>query len=204
MSNARSLITAGIVLAVGVIATAQAPAQGGRRGGGPGGPVAPPLQLTVSGFADGTVIPPQFTASSQKPVSPAMTWTNVPAGTQSFVIHLRDPDVTRNKTAEDQMHWMLWNIPGTATGIPEGVAQAPELPDGTRQASASGLGVFRAPGAPATGPVHHYTFELFALDTKLDVANTGDPFEVRKAVLDAMSGHVLGKAAYVGLFHRTQ
>ena len=77
------------------------------------------------------------------------------------------------------------------------------LPDGSRQTSASGP-VYRGPGAPATGPMHHYTFEIYALDTKLDVQGTADAFETRAAVMKAMQGHILGKAVYVGLFRRPQ
>ena len=191
-----------LLLSAAMIAQAPAAGQAGRRGGGAGAPAAPPMALTVAGFPDGGVMMGRYTVSVEKPVSPPMSWTNVPAGTQSFVMHLRDPDVTRNRTAEDQMHWLLWNIPGTATSLPEGITEAAELADGTRQVSASGR-VYRVPGAAANAPMHHYTFELFALDIKLEVPNAGDPFEVRKAVLEAMSGHVLGKAAYVGLYHRS-
>ena len=78
-----------------------------------------------------------------------------------------------------------------------------ELRDGRRQGSASGP-VYRGPGAPANGPFHHYTFELYALDTKLDVPQ-GTPQEAantRMAVVNAMDGHVLGKAVLVARFHR--
>ena len=62
--------------------------------------------------------------------------------------------------------------------------------------------VYRGPGAPANGPLHHYTFEVFALDTKLDVTAATDPFETRTNVFKAMQGHVLGKAVMFGLFRR--
>ena len=193
-------IVSAILATLGLTAGAD---QGGRRGGGPGAPVGPPMAVAIPAFADGTVIPDKYTANSSSPVSPEINWTNAPPGTQSLVLHMRDPDVTRNRTVEDQLHWLVWNIPPAAKGLPENVAKGPELPDGSRQTSASGP-VYRAPGAPATAPMHHYTFEVFALDITLDVANGEDPFEVRKAVLSAMNGHVLGKGAYVGLFHRTQ
>jgi Raf kinase inhibitor-like YbhB/YbcL family protein len=116
---------------------------------------------------------------------------------------MHDIDVARNKTFDDQAHWVVWNIPGTATGLPEGVPKGETLPDGSHQISASGP-VYRGPGAPATGPLHHYVFEIFALDTKLDVAATADAFETRAAVMKAAQGHILGKATYVGLFRRPQ
>ena len=97
------------------------------------------------------------------------------------------------------MHWLVWSIPGSATGLPENVPKGADRPDGSHQISASGP-VYRGPGAPASGPVHHYTFELFALDTKLDVQAGADAWVTRAAVWKAMQGHVLGKAVYVGLF----
>jgi Raf kinase inhibitor-like YbhB/YbcL family protein len=97
----------------------------------------------------------------------------------------------------------MWNIPATATGLPENVPKGASLPDGSQQISASGP-VYRGPGAPATGPQHHYTFEIYALDTKLDVQGTADAFETRAMVMKAMQGHILGKAVYVGLFKRPQ
>lgn len=184
-----------------VLGAAQAPQAGGQATGqAPAAPPARPMTLTSTAFPDGDEIPVRFTQAGPQ-TSPALSWTNAPAGTVSFVLHMRDPDVARNKTTEDQLHWLVWNIPGSATGLPEGVPQGAELPDGSRQVSASGP-VYRGPGAPATGPRHHYTFEIYALDTKLDVAPAADAFETRTAVFKAMQGHVLGKAVYVGLFHR--
>jgi hypothetical protein len=86
--------------------------------------------------------------------------------------------------------------------LPEGFQQG-ELPDGTRQVSLRGNG-YMGPGAPA-GPYHHYTFELYAVDMKLDVAQPASPQQAndtRIAVINAMDGHVLGKAILVGRFHQ--
>ena len=160
------------------------------------------MTLTTTAFPDGAQIPAKYTQAGEQ-VSPALTWTNTPAGTVTFLLHMHDIDVARNKTTDDQAHWVLWNIPGTATGLPEGVPKGETLPDGSHQISASGP-VYRGPGAPATGPLHHYVFEVFALDTKLDVAATADAFETRAAVMKAIQGHVLGKATYMGLFRRPQ
>jgi Raf kinase inhibitor-like YbhB/YbcL family protein len=111
---------------------------------------------------------------------------------------------SRNKTTDDQLHWLVWNIPASTTSLPEGVPQGPDLKDGSHQTSASGS-MYRGPGAPATGPLHHYVFEIFALDTKLDIAGGGaDPFDTRAKVLAAIQGHVVGKAVYLGLFHRPE
>jgi hypothetical protein len=160
------------------------------------------MTLTSPAFPDGDPIPVKHTQAGEQ-ISPELRWTNVPPGTVTFVLHMRDPDVARNRTTEDQLHWLVWNIPGTAAGLPEGVPKGETLADGSLQTSASGP-VYRGPGAPATGPMHHYTFELYALDTKLDVAHAADPFETRNVVMKAIQGHVLGKAVYVGLFRRPQ
>jgi Raf kinase inhibitor-like YbhB/YbcL family protein len=174
----------------------------------PAGGAAPPpaMVLTVQGFEDGGEIPVRFSqaapgAAPGEGTSPAMSWTNVPAGTQSFVLNMRDLDVARNRTTEDQAHWVVWNIPAGTTSLPEGLPRGSQLPDGSYQISATGP-VYRGPGAPATGPRHHYMFEIYALDTKLDVRPTEDAFETRANVMRAMQGHVLGKAVYGGLFRR--
>jgi Raf kinase inhibitor-like YbhB/YbcL family protein len=195
------IVTAAAVTAVGVSA-AQDPARGGGGQRSGGGPPAPAMTLKTTAFPDGGQIPVKYTQAGEQ-ISPALTWTNTPPNTQSFVLHMHDPEVARNRTTDDQVHWLVWNIPATATGLPEGVPQGADLKDGSHQISASGP-VYRGPGAPATGPMHHYTFEIYALDTKLDVTATADAFETRTNVMKAMQGHVLGKAVYMGLFHRPQ
>ena len=161
-----------------------------------------PMILTIGAWQDGGLIPLKFTQAGEQ-VSPELKWTNVPAGTVTFVVNMLDPDVSVQRTTDTQPHWIVWNIPGTATGLPEGVKPGGDLPDGSHQISASGP-QYRGPGAAATGPLHHYTVEVYALDTKLDVQPTADAFETRANVMKAMQGHVLGKAVYGGLFKRPQ
>jgi Raf kinase inhibitor-like YbhB/YbcL family protein len=184
---------------------AAAPAVGQAPAGG-AAPAQPAMVLTVQGFADGGEIPVRFSqaaagAAPGEGTSPAISWTNVPSGTQSFVLNMRDLDVARNRGTEDQAHWVVWNIPAGTTSLPEGMPRGSQLPDGSYQISATGP-VYRGPGAPATGPRHHYMFEIYALDAKLDVMPTADAFETRANVFRAMQGHVLGKAVYGGLFRR--
>ena len=184
-----------VVLAVPLPAQQAAPA--------PAAPAAPGFTLTIAGWPDGDDIPLKFTQAVTAPVSPAMSWSNVPAGTRSFVLHFHDPDVSINKTTATQVHWLVWGIPGTATGMTENVPQGAQLADGSRQISASGQ-IYRGPGARAAGPKHHYTFELYALDTTIDVPMGANEQETRSAVLAAIQGHILGKAVYTGLFKRPQ
>ena len=203
--HTRNCFALAIVFALGVTMTAQE--RGGAGAPAQGAPAAAPaMTLTIPGFPDGGQIPVKFSQAAEgaapgEGTSPAMTWANVPAGTQSFVLHMHDLDVARNRTTDDQAHWVVWNIPATSTGLPEGVPRGAKLPDGSYQISATGP-VYRGPGAPATGPHHHYMFEIYALDTKLDVQPLTDAFDTRAAVMKAMQGHILGKAVYGGLFRR--
>jgi hypothetical protein len=159
--------------------------------------------MTTTAWEDGGAIPNKYTgAAATAAVSPELKWSQVPPGTQSFVLLMHDPEPVLAKGSKmDITHWLIWNIPGTSTGLAEGVASG-ELPDGSRQVSLR-ANAYMGPGAPA-GPYHHYTFELYALDTKLEVPQ-GTPQEAaatRTAVVNAMDGHVLGKAVLVARFHR--
>jgi Raf kinase inhibitor-like YbhB/YbcL family protein len=171
-------------------------------------PPAPttPLTMTVEGFSDGGTIPLKYTAAAPglargDGISPAITWKNVPAGTRGFVLNMHDVDSVQKKGAEDQVHWFVWNIPADSTGLPEGVPKGGQLPDGTYQTSTSGP-FYRPAGGRVTALPHHYIFELYALDTKIDMKPAADPFETRAEVLRGIEGHVLGKAVYVGVFRR--
>jgi len=205
-------LTGGLVVATVMLTAALALAQdrqgggGGAQGGGRGGgrgPATPPLLMTSSAWEDGGVIPDKHTqAAGATAPSPELKWSQVPMGTQSFVLLMHDPEPVLQKGSKmDITHWLVWNIPATSTGLPEGVA-AGELPDGTRQVSLRSNG-YMGPGAPA-GPYHHYTFELYALDTKLDIAmpQPAQAADTRNAIVNAMDGHVLGKAVLVARFHR--
>jgi Raf kinase inhibitor-like YbhB/YbcL family protein len=170
-------------------------AQQGRR------PAPQVMTLTSTAWPDGGTIPKKFSQAGDE-VSPPFEWSNVPEGTVSFVLIARDLDAATGNGTDDLLHWMLWNLPGASRSLREGVPQGAELTDGTRQISVSGP-YYRGPGAPATGPAHHYTFELYALDSILEVPPVGQsPAQTRAAIFAAMAGKVRGKAAYVGLFKR--
>jgi Raf kinase inhibitor-like YbhB/YbcL family protein len=178
------------------------------RAGAPAAPSAPAMTMTVAGFPDGGQIPVRFSQAAAgvapgEGTSPAITWAAPPAGTRSFFLHMHDLDVVRNRTTDDQAHWLVWNLPASASGLPEGVPKGSPRPDGSFQISATGP-MYRGPGAAATGPLHHYVFELYALDTVLDVRPAADAYATRTALLAAIQGHVLGKAVYGGLFRRPQ
>jgi Raf kinase inhibitor-like YbhB/YbcL family protein len=160
----------------------------------------PGLTLATTAFDDGGIIPNRYTAAAAgTPVSPALQWSYVPEGTVSFALILDDPDTAHSKGTEEVLHWLIFNIPATARSLPEGVPNSAQLPDGSIQAkNTRGAIGYMGMGAPAAGPYHHYTYQLFALDTKLDLG----PDATRTDVLKAMDGHILGKAVVVGRFHR--
>ena len=160
-------LTAAVAVAAMVAVLYAAPqAEGGRqRGGGggrgagapagaPGG--AAPMRLMSNSFIDGGLIPLKYTQAGEQ-ASPQLAWANAPMGTQSYVLHMHDMEGARNKTTEDQLHWLVWNIPAETRALPEGVPMG-DLKDGSHQTSATGNGVYRGPGAPANGPYHHYVF----------------------------------------------
>lgn len=180
-----------ILLTTGTLMAQQAAA--------PKAPPKPGLTITSTAFEDGGIIPAKYTQADSNPVSPKLEWTNVPAGTVTFALILHDPDVALQKKTDDVLHWMIFNIPGTAHELPEAVPANAQTSDGAVQAKNLRGGVgFMGPGAPAVGPYHHYTFELFALDTKLDLGADA----TRADVLKAIDGHILGKGVLVGRFHR--
>ena len=158
------------------------------------------MTLTSTAFTDGGAMPAKH-AQPGPELSPPLAWSNAPDSTRSFVLIVHDLDVAVNPWTDDMLHWMVWNIPGTATSLPEGVP-AGAIPDSARQISASGP-YYRGPAAPASGAPHHYVFEIYALDTTIDVAGVGQsPQATRAAVLAAMSGHVRGKGVLVATYKR--
>ena len=124
-----------------------------------------------------------------------------PATVQAYAIVFHDiENVGRGNTTTDTLHWTVFNIPGTAKGLPEGMMGG-DLPDGTRTGPGirgGPMGQYFGPGAGA-GPFHHYVFEFYALNAKLDLPATPPP--TREQLMAAMDGKVVGKAAYVGRYH---
>lgn len=191
----RQILTICAILVISITVTSRAKAQAPPAAA----PAVPGLTLSSPAFEDGSIIPAKFTQSATEFVSPALQWTNVPPNTVSFVLLVHDPDAALEKKTTDVLHWLAFNIPGTATGLPEAVPVTATLPDGTIQAkNRRGAIGYLGPGAPAVGPYHHYTFELFALDTKLSLGADA----TRPDVLTAIDGHILGKGVLVGRFHR--
>ena len=163
-----------------------------QQGAAPARPnVTPPLTLTTPAFSDGGTIPVKYSCAATTPppggrlhvslgVSPPLQWSNVPAGTASFVLILHDGDAHIAKAYDDIPHWVIFNIPGNATSLPEGVPPDAPSADGTAQGNnMMGRAAYQGPCAPPGAP-HHYVFELYALDKKLDLPNGASRATLRR------------------------
>lgn len=154
------------------------------------------IQLSSSAFSADQPIPKQFTEDGLN-VSPALAWSNVPAGTKELALIVDDPDAP---TPAPWVHWVIYKIPPQTAGLPEGVAKDAELqsPAGAVQGKNSykRLG-FDGPGPPP-GKAHRYFFHLYALDAPLGVKSGLDKDELLKE----MQGHVLAQGQLVGTYRR--
>ena len=159
----------------------------------------PRMTLKSAAFEDGGIIPDKHTQAIASPVSPALAWDEVPPGVWSFALIMTDMDTAMGGSSSGALHWLMFNIPGSARSTPEGMPATQVLPDGTVQGRNIRKFVgYRGPGAPATVPHHHYSFELYALDTLLDLG----PEATRAEILAAMQGHVVAKATTIGKFRQ--
>lgn len=197
----RGVLSAIAAMASGAMLMAQPPA-----GKGPGGPPRPVLSVSSPAWADGGEVPMHHAGRGDNK-SPAFEFhwsignnpSPAPDALQTYAIIFHDIENSTNKTTVDTLHWSAFNIPGSTKTLPEGLGSG-DLPDGTRNGpgilAGRGASAYFGPGA-GPGPFHHYVFEFYALDTKIDLPATTSRDELMKA----MDGHVIGKAAYVGRFH---
>ncbi len=134
-------------------------------------------------------------------VSPPLSWSNPPAGTQSFVLLVHDLEPRPMKGLDDNLHWLVWNLSPATMSLAENATAT--LPDGSMQVTAAGRNGgppvgYRGP-CPPPGQPHHYSFDIFALDSKLDSVSAGAS---RTDVMSAMNGHILGHAVLMTKFDR--
>jgi hypothetical protein len=187
---AALLLTATLAPGAAFAQGGQGAAQGGGGGGGP--PRLAPLLMQTTAFEDGGIVPAKY--AGRDGVQPGFTFSNAPDNTVTYAIIFHDIDVALMGGIGDVLHWIAWNIPAAAKGIPEG-----KLPDGSVVGkNIAGQNKYFGPGAPAGPRYHHYVFELYALSSKLDLPDSAS----RDDLLKAMAGKTVAKAAYVGRFHQ--
>jgi Raf kinase inhibitor-like YbhB/YbcL family protein len=163
---------------------------------------APPppskFKLMSSAYTEGSMIPTQYSCADPNATSPALSWSNPPAAAQSFAVVMHDTDAAPMKGVMDVTHWIFWGIPASSTSV-AGAIKPDTSPDGIMQGkNIRGVNGYQPPCPPPGATPHHYIFEIYALDAKLDLPAGS----ARADLLKAMDGHVIGKATYVGLFGR--
>jgi len=154
------------------------------------------LALTSSAFAPHGEIPVLYTCEG-KDTSPALAWSGVPAGTKSLALVVDDPDAPDPRAPKTTwVHWVLYDLPPTSTGLPEGVA-AKDLPAGTREGTNDWKRTGYGGPCPPIGR-HRYFFKLYALDTALPDLKRPNKAEL----LEAIAGRVLAQAELVGTYQK--
>jgi len=177
-------LIASLLAVAALFGTAQAGAPGG-------GFSLPPLLMQTDAFPDGGIVPEKYVFRGAG-VQPGFKFSNAPATTVTYAIIFHDIDVALQGGTDDVLHWMAWNIPAAANGIPEG-----KLPEGSVTGkNITGQNTYMGPGAPPGPRLHHYVFELYALNAKLELPDTAS----RADLLAAMKGKTVAKAAYVGRY----
>ena len=138
------------------------------------------FRLRSAAFDDGEALDPSFTADEDDAVAPPLEWTAPPAGALELALLVENPDAGG---AEPACHWLVWGLAAQKGQLLEG--ETPPRVGKNAQKNSEWL----LPRTPEGEP-HHFFFQLFALDTALDVA----PGATREALLAAMEGHVVGMA----------
>ena len=142
------------------------------------------FKVTTSAYFDTDWIPVQYTCGVSDAGSPGVQWSDAPQGTASFALIFHDTDAAPAKGTMDVTHWIVWNIPAGPTQVPPGVLPD-TTPDGIQQGkNIRGVNGYQPPCPPPGAMPHHYVLELYALDTKLDLAAGSSRVELdRKSVV---------------------
>jgi Raf kinase inhibitor-like YbhB/YbcL family protein len=158
------------------------------------------IKVASTAFTQGHPIPKKYTGEGTD-VSPPLAWSELPAETKELVLICDDPDAPQT---EPWVHWVIYNIPATAKGLPEGVPRKPHPKDpvGSIQGKNSwpnneNIG-YRGPMPPKGHGVHHYYFKLYALGKQLAL----EPGKDKKALLKAIEGHVIAEGVLMGTYQR--
>jgi hypothetical protein len=157
------------------------------------------FSITSTTFKDGTLMPKKVAGNNKtnpncvgENVSPQFSWSNVPAGTQSFALVMTDPE-GRGIGVD---HWIAYGIPASVTSFAEGETGKPseKYVGGTGTAKQS---IYLGPCTPPNQTAHHYTFILIATDLEPKALPAG---LTRVELFDKLTGHVKGSTGMIGLF----
>lgn len=153
------------------------------------------IRVTSPAFANGQPIPSKYTCDGQN-ISPPLSWTAGPVGTESYALIMDDPDAP----GRTWVHWIAWNI--SQTSLPadesnEGVAESPlgHIRHGSN--SSDNIG-YTGPCPPSD--THRYFFKIYALDRELDLG----PETTKQALVAAMQSHILDHGELMGTYTRNK
>ncbi|HEY4504980.1 MAG TPA: YbhB/YbcL family Raf kinase inhibitor-like protein [Candidatus Paceibacterota bacterium] len=153
------------------------------------------MKIESVAIREGEMVPVRYTCDGEE-ISPAVSWSDTPAGTKSFALIFDDPDIppaVRERLGTDAFdHWILYNIPPETRSIPEGESA------GVLGRSSAGEAKYIGPCPPDRE--HRYFLKLYALDTLLDLP----PSAAKKQVEQSMQGHVLAETTVVARYDRTR
>jgi Raf kinase inhibitor-like YbhB/YbcL family protein len=150
------------------------------------------FSISTAEFSEGEAIPTRFSCDGED-ISPALEWSGAPEGTSSFALIMDDPDAP----VGTWIHWVLFNIPGDASGLVESIPAEPVLADGSiHGANSWERSDYGGPCPP--GGTHRYFFKLYALDEELDLPE-GSSLD---ALLAGMEGHILAETSVMGTYTR--
>jgi Raf kinase inhibitor-like YbhB/YbcL family protein len=152
-----------------------------------------PLKLNSPDFISGGTIPRQFTCDGQD-ISPALEWTDPPAGTQSFALIADDPDAP----VGTWVHWVVYDLPAKTRVLAQNLPKKEEMMDGSRQGRNDFGKIGYGGPCPPPGAPHRYFFKLYALDIKLNLKSGA----TKKDVERAQQGHILARGEWIGLYGR--
>jgi Raf kinase inhibitor-like YbhB/YbcL family protein len=151
------------------------------------------IPLTSAAFSPGAPIPKKYTCDGAN-VSPPLQWARPPQGAKSLALICDDPGAPSGTFT----HWVLYDLPPTATKLPEGIRAQGTAAGGARQ----GRNDFQKLGyggpCPPRGSAHHYHFQLYALSAKVGLKAGATKAEVTRA----MAGHILGEGRLIGTYQR--
>ncbi|HUI87152.1 MAG TPA: YbhB/YbcL family Raf kinase inhibitor-like protein [Anaerolineales bacterium] len=150
------------------------------------------LSISSPAFKNGAAIPAMYTCIS-KDVSPALAWSSQPSATKSFALIMDDPDAPGGTW----VHWVIYNIPASAHGLPEAAPTKVQLDDGSLNGANSWGHLGYGGPCPPSG-THRYFFKLYALDTMLDLPSGAS----KQKLLAAMQDHILAQGELMGTFSK--
>ena len=152
------------------------------------------LELKSDAFASGQSIPAKYACTGRN-ISPALTWSDPPAGTQSFALIVDDPDAPMGTW----VHWVLYNIPADRRSLPEDLPVTGKNMDPEAiYVGKNSSGNIRYDGPCPPGGTHRYYFKLYALDTLISML----PGATKEQVHKEMEGHVLAQGELMGTFSK--